>query len=263
MVSENKGIFHPKFESEKGFRNDTFSQAPESTQCFATRVFFHSLFPCNFDNQFSQNCVTGFYFMHVRIYTNWGNWSLKTDTFRNCQRPVFSLGVSQYVICITNLWKIELHLNWLTKFKKIMEEKNTLVAQVVCFQMLEFKTFSWGPNILMRNYSFLKNYVTSEGANSHNVFKLSLALFMLLLNLIHLFITRCFKSVFFFSKDERNCQSNVCAEDQYRCPSGKCIPNYWICDTSNDCPDGADESKFDCQGRQCSTGQFRCNTGMD
>ena len=52
-----------------------------------------------------------------------------------------------------------------------MDEKTPLSHEVVCFQMLDFK---WGlkinSNILLRNYFFLKNYVTSEGAVSHNVF---------------------------------------------------------------------------------------------
>ena len=43
-----------------------------------------------------------------------------------------------------------------------MREKNTLVAHV-CFQMPN------AFNIWVRNYFFLKNYVTYEGAVSHNV----------------------------------------------------------------------------------------------
>ena len=57
-----------------------------------------------------------------------------------------------------------------------MEEKNALVAQVVCFEMLDFETSKSNPevsksnsNILVRNYFFLKNYATSKGAVSHNV----------------------------------------------------------------------------------------------
>ena len=55
-----------------------------------------------------------------------------------------------------------------------MKEKTLLSQEVVCFQMLDFETSrAWGLktnlNILLRNYFFLKNYVTSEGAVSHNV----------------------------------------------------------------------------------------------
>ena len=50
-----------------------------------------------------------------------------------------------------------------------MKEKTPLLHKFVCFQMpnkrLQLKSF----NIWVRNYLFLKNYVTSEGAVSHNV----------------------------------------------------------------------------------------------
>ena len=42
------------------------------------------------------------------------------DTIGNCQRPVFSLGVSQHMHKITNLWKFELNRS--------------------CFQMVDFET---------------------------------------------------------------------------------------------------------------------------
>ena len=49
---------------------------------------------------------------------------LKTlDTFGNCQRPIFSLGVSK----ITNLWKFE--LNWSSKMQDNKERKTTLVTR--------------------------------------------------------------------------------------------------------------------------------------
>ena len=54
-----------------------------------------------------------------------------------------------------------------------MKEKNTLVAQVVCFHMPWVRDPSWGLlfnwNIIVRNYFFLKKCVTSEGAVSQNV----------------------------------------------------------------------------------------------
>ncbi len=57
-----------------------------------------------------------------------------------------------------------------------MEEKTPLSHEVVCFQMLEFETSKSNSevsksnsNILVRNNFFLGNYVTSEGAVSHNV----------------------------------------------------------------------------------------------
>ena len=57
-----------------------------------------------------------------------------------------------------------------------MEEKTPLSHEVVCFQMLDFETSKSkselsksNSNILMENYFFLENYVTSEWAVSHNL----------------------------------------------------------------------------------------------
>jgi hypothetical protein len=52
---------------------------------------------------------------------------LKTlDTIGNCQRPVFSLRVSQHMHKTTNLWKFE--LNRSSKLRDNSERKNTLVT---------------------------------------------------------------------------------------------------------------------------------------
>ena len=53
-----------------------------------------------------------------------------------------------------------------------MEEKTPLSHKIVCFQMLDFETSNsqksnW--HILVANYFFPENYITSEGAVSHNV----------------------------------------------------------------------------------------------
>ena len=55
-----------------------------------------------------------------------------------------------------------------------MEEKTPLSHEVVCFQMLDFGTSKSNSEVsiikyLVENYFFLENYVTSEGAVSHNV----------------------------------------------------------------------------------------------
>ena len=57
-----------------------------------------------------------------------------------------------------------------------MEEKTPLSHEVVCFLMLDFgtsksnsKVSKSNSNILGENYFFLGNYVTLEGAVSHNV----------------------------------------------------------------------------------------------
>ena len=68
---------------------------------------------------------------------------LKTlDTIGNCERLVFTVGVSQHMHTVTNLWKYE--LNRLLGSEIIMKEKYTPVApwshEVMCFQMLYFET---------------------------------------------------------------------------------------------------------------------------
>ena len=49
-------------------------------------------------------------------------------TMGNCQRLVFSLGVSQHRHKITNLWKLDLH--WSSKLRENDERKNTLVGRI-------------------------------------------------------------------------------------------------------------------------------------
>ena len=97
---------------------------------------------------------------------------LKTlDTIGNCQRPVFSLGVSQHMHKITNLWKFE--LNWLSKLRDKNKIKNTLVTRSCVRFKVDFETSNSKSEVSKsnswKNYFFLKNYVTSEGAVSHNV----------------------------------------------------------------------------------------------
>ena len=50
------------------------------------------------------------------------------DTIGNCQRPVFSLGVSQHMHKITNLWKFELNRSSELR-DKIERKKDTLVTR--------------------------------------------------------------------------------------------------------------------------------------
>ena len=68
--------------------------------------------------------------------------SKTVDTIGNCQRLVFTVGVSQHMHKITNLWKFK--LNRSTKLRDNNERKNTLIApwspEVACFQMLDFET---------------------------------------------------------------------------------------------------------------------------
>ena len=96
--------------------------------------------------------------------------NLKTlDTVGNCQRPVFSHGVSQHMHKITNLWKFE--LNWSLKLLDNYERKNTLVTRNTCFQMLGFETSnsksevsksnSWKITSFSKNYNFSQCFILS------------------------------------------------------------------------------------------------------
>ena len=70
-----------------------------------------------------------------------------------------------------------------------MKEETPLSHEVVCFQILDFGTSksnsevsTSNSNMLVQNYFFLENHVTSEGAVSHNVWydrQLSIAFYQL------------------------------------------------------------------------------------
>ena len=95
---------------------------------------------------------------------------LSLGTFCNCQWTVFSLGVSQHMHKITNLWKFELNSH--RSCEIIIGEMS---HKVVCFQLLDFGASKSNSevsnpnsnNISVKNYFFLEKYVTSEEA--HNV----------------------------------------------------------------------------------------------
>jgi hypothetical protein len=51
----------------------------------------------------------------------------------------------------------------------------------------------------------------------------------------------------------------VCAVGQFSCPE-KCIPQYYVCDTINDCANGFDE--HNCTTNCSTTNQFKCTNGQ-
>ena len=87
-------------------------------------------------------------------------------TFGNCQRPVFSLGVSHQnhkIKACENLGSIG-H----PSCEKMMKEKKTVVGRI-CVLSGKIKILvARSVIVLVRNYLFLKNYVTSKGIVSHN-----------------------------------------------------------------------------------------------
>ena len=107
-------------------------------QCMRALFVFFPLQQCVVGNVYS---VEWAFMVHLLFAIIWHY--LKTlDTIGNCQRLVFTVGSSQQMHWITNLWKFE--LNRSPKLRDINERKNTIVApwlhKVVCFQMLDFET---------------------------------------------------------------------------------------------------------------------------
>ena len=123
------------------------------------KVLFPILFSSNFVDQLSPNLSFIFYayigIHQVRrlVFDNYQRCpvSLKTlDTIGNCQRPVFTFGVSQHKPKITNLWKFE-H-NWSSKLQDKNERKNTLVTKLCAFRCL-----IWGPqNLILRSQNQIR-----------------------------------------------------------------------------------------------------------
>ena len=96
--------------------------------------------------------------------------SKAVDTIGNFQRLAFTVGVSQHMHEITNLWKFELNRSsklWDNNERKI-HPYHTKLCAFTCLisrpQVLNLRS----RNRFVENY-FSQNYVTSEGAVSHNV----------------------------------------------------------------------------------------------
>ena len=90
--------------------------------------------------------IINFTLNQIENFTILWSWNciatLKTvDTIGNCQRLVFTLGVSQHMHKITNLWTFR--LNRSSQLRDNNEIKKTpLSHEVVCVQMLDFETSS-------------------------------------------------------------------------------------------------------------------------
>ncbi|KAK2193431.1 hypothetical protein NP493_13g11016 [Ridgeia piscesae] len=56
----------------------------------------------------------------------------------------------------------------------------------------------------------------------------------------------------------------TCSAHEFRCKSGRCVPQSAICDTDNDCHDGSDETFELCASRPpngCHADEFSCGVG--
>ena len=92
--------------------------------------FFLSLLSRKFDDQLSSN-FNRFVILCICWDTPSGKtglWKLPIVWLSNCQRPVFSTGVSHHNHKITSLWTFG--LNWSSKLRENDKSKNTLVGRI-------------------------------------------------------------------------------------------------------------------------------------
>lgn len=59
------------------------------------------------------------------------------------------------------------------------------------------------------------------------------------------------------NKDGRNPGALICEQNQFRCSSGECIAQSWVCDGSRDCANGDDELNCETSTR-CTNTEFKC-----
>ena len=99
-------------------------------------------------------------------------WSCIKDAWTlmvNCQKPVFSLGVSQQVHKITNLWKVELNRSSMLLNKR---KKNTLVTRSCVLSDAWFRDLHSKSEVSISNpwkILFSRKLRYFRGAVSHNV----------------------------------------------------------------------------------------------
>ena len=64
-----------------------------------------------------------------------------------------------------------------------------------------------------------------------------------------------------WDEDPIQCANTTCADTEFKCSGGRCIPKLWRCDGEVDCRDKSDENGCTNQNKTCAPSMFTCTNG--
>nr|XP_048309259.1 low-density lipoprotein receptor-related protein 8 isoform X9 [Myodes glareolus] len=67
-----------------------------------------------------------------------------------------------------------------------------------------------------------------------------------------------FQARFHYFHESISAAKRTCADSDFTCDNGHCIPERWKCDGEEECPDGSDESKATCSREECPDEKLSC-----